>query len=195
MKAILALGNPGERYRDTRHNAGWWLADRLRAAWSFPPFRHDGISAWTHGHQGGEAVRIVKPLTYVNRSGQVLAPLLDQEGFRPSEDLLVLVDDVALSPGQFRLRARGSAGGHNGLISVEETLGSQEYGRARIGVGRPPRSDIDLAAWVLAPLPPAEEEAVLARFDELTRAVECWVEEGMVTAMNRFNRTDQGTGG
>jgi PTH1 family peptidyl-tRNA hydrolase len=125
-------------------------------------------------------------LTYVNRSGRVVEKLRS-EGLS-SHHLLVLVDDVSLPPGAFRLRARGSAGGHNGLLSLEGTLGTREYARLRIGVGRPHDSRIDLAEWVLAPMSDAEEEQVLLAFGDMVSAVECWMAEGIETAMNRFNR-------
>lgn len=187
MKLILALGNPGERYRDTRHNAGWWLADHLAVRWSLTAFRAYGSEAAATGRAGNRPVRVLKPLTYMNLSGRVLERYPEGPEFRHREDLLVLVDDVALPPGSFRLRARGSAGGHNGLASIESTLGSREYGRLRIGVGSPSHPDIDLAAWVLAPPPPGEEEAVLERFDVMARAIEYWIAEGMEHAMNAFN--------
>lgn len=187
MKLILALGNPGPKYQDTRHNVGWWAADRLAAAWDLPPFRGGERAAETEGRLEGQRVRVVKPLTYVNRSGAVLAPLVAEEGLSPREDLLVLVDDVWLPPGEFRVRAAGSAGGHRGLLSVEGAIGSREYGRLRIGVGRPEREDVDLAEWVLSPLPAADEERVLSEFDRVISAVECWLDEGMEATMNRFN--------
>lgn len=186
MKAILALGNPGERYRDTRHNVAWWLADRLVRAWSFPPFRVESRAAATGGHLGGQRVELRKPLTYVNRSGQAIAPLRDR-GVDPERDLLVLVDDVSLEPGRIRLRARGSPGGHNGLASVERAARTDAYARLRIGVGRPTDERIDLAEWVLSTMPAREEEQVLAAFDRAADAVECWVAEGIEAAMNRFN--------
>lgn len=186
MKTLLALGNPGARYRDTRHNVGWWLADRLCVAWSLPAFWAAGLAAATAGRVGDSSARLVKPLTYVNRSGRVVEKLRS-EGLS-SPDLLVLVDDVSLPPGTFRLRARGSAGGHNGLLSIEETLGTREYARLRIGVGRPHDPRIDLAEWVLAPMSDAEEEQVLLAFGDMVSAVECWMAEGIETAMNRFNR-------
>ena len=188
MKILLALGNPGARYRDTRHNVGWWLADRLCVAWSLPAFQPHGRTATTEGQVGQAPVRILKPLTYVNRSGQVVEDLQAAGDFR-IEDLLVLVDDVSLPPGSFRLRKRGSAGGHNGLLSLESALGTTEYSRLRIGVGSPHDSRIDLAAWVLAPPSDAAEESVLAEFGEMVEAVECWLSEGIEAAMNRFNRT------
>ncbi|MCZ6824693.1 MAG: aminoacyl-tRNA hydrolase [Gemmatimonadota bacterium] len=186
MKTLLALGNPGARYRDTRHNVGWWLADRLCVAWSLPAFRAARLAAATAGRVGDSPVRVVKPLTYVNRSGRVVEKLRSEGLHFPH--LLVLVDDVSLPPGTFRLRARGSAGGHNGLLSIEGTLGTREYARLRIGVGRPHDSRIDLAEWVLAPMSDAEEEQLLLAFGDMVSAVECWMAEGIETAMNRFNR-------
>lgn len=187
MKLVFALGNPGPEYADTRHNAGWWLADRLRARWECPPFRVRGPIARAGARPGGEEVLLVKPLTYVNRSGEALRSLAADEDVDLPRDLLVLVDDVALPPGSFRLRARGSSGGHNGLASVQAAVGGQDYARLRIGVGRPHDDRIDLAAWVLAPLPDPEEEAVVTALDRMTDAVEHWLREGIEAAMNRFN--------
>jgi PTH1 family peptidyl-tRNA hydrolase len=187
MKLILALGNPGERYRDTRHNAGWWLADHLVSRWSIGPFHPAGPEASAEGRVGGTDVRIVKPLTYMNRSGRVLERYLAVPGFRFEGDLLVLVDDTALPPGRFRLRARGSGGGHNGLYSVEEGLGSREYARLRIGVGAPAESDVDLVEWVLGVPSRADEEAILEQFGRMALATDSWLDEGIESAMNAFN--------
>jgi len=123
----------------------------------------------------------------MNRSGQVLVRYLAVPGFRFEDDLLVLVDDAALPPGRFRLRARGSGGGHNGLSSVEEGLGSREYARLRIGVGAPQASEVDLADWVLAVPSVADEEAILEQFGRMARATESWLSEGIEFAMNAFN--------
>lgn len=188
MKTVLALGNPGDRYRDTRHNAAWWLADRLRTAWSLSPWRSRPLAMEARGRSGAETVRILKPLTYVNRSGQVLSALSGDDGLDAVRDLLVVVDDVWLAPGEFRFRGRGSPGGHNGLESVERALDSPEYARLRIGVGGPEDSRVDLAEWVLAPLRPADEEAVISAFDEMVRGIECWLIDGITVAMDRFNR-------
>lgn len=187
MKAIFALGNPGPRYRDTRHNAGWWLADRLCARWELSPFREAGRSARTGGRVSGVRVELLKPLTYVNRAGEALRPLLGERGLEARRDLLVLVDDVWLEPGAIRLRARGSAGGHRGLMSVEGAVGTDEYPRLRIGVGRPHDDRIDMAEWVLATMPAPDEERVVEAFERAAGAVECWLEEGIETAMNRYN--------
>jgi len=137
----------------------------------------------------GTAVELIKPLTYMNRSGAVLSPRRADPGFDPSRDLLVLVDEVALPVGRFRLRAKGSPGGHNGLRSVEGALRSPEYARLRIGVGPLPPEYDDMADYVLDPFEPDEAEAIEALLDPMADAVECWLTEGIDVAMNRHNRT------
>ena len=136
----------------------------------------------------GTRVELLKPLTYVNRSGDAIAPLVRSGAIDPRQDLLVLVDDVSLPPGRIRLRRRGSPGGHNGLASVQAGVGGDEYARLRLGVGRQPDARIDLAAWVLAPMDRASEELVAGALDRAVEAVECWLAEGIEEAMNRFNR-------
>ncbi|HEX7048713.1 MAG TPA: aminoacyl-tRNA hydrolase [Longimicrobiales bacterium] len=188
MKVVCGLGNPGGAYEATRHNVGWWLVDRLAAEWRIGPFRREGAARVAAGRVGAEAVRLLKPMTYMNRSGVALAPLRNLEDFDISRDLLVVVDDVALDVGRFRFRPQGSAGGHNGLKSIEAVLRTRAYARLRIGVGRPPPG-VDLADWVLAPFSPEDEERVLSLLDELVTAVGVWLEEGIEAAMNRFNRS------
>lgn len=140
------------------------------------------------GSVGGTPVQLFKPQTYMNRSGAVLAPLRATETFDPSAHLLVLVDDVALDVGRFRLRGAGSAGGHNGLRSVEAALRRQDYARLRIGVGPRPLEEEDLANFVLDRFTPEERTALEALLDPMAEAVECWLDEGIERAMNRFNR-------
>lgn len=149
--------------------------------------RAAGGVATSEGRVADAAVLIAWPLGYMNRSGRILPRLLDERDAEPEADLLVLVDDVALPPGEFRIRGRGSAGGHNGLASIEQVLGSREYARLRIGVGSPSRTEIDLADWVLAAPPADEESAVLEAMERMGDAVECWLAEGVEPAMNRFN--------
>lgn len=187
MKAILALGNPGRRYLDTRHNVGWWLADRLGVRWGTAPFRERGRALRTEARVRETSVVLLKPLTYVNRSGEVAAEMVREGGVDPAEDLLVLVDDVWLEPGVFRLRARGSPGGHNGLRSLEQALATDEYCRLRIGVGQPSDPGVDLAEWVLSPMPPTEEVRVLSALEPAAEAAELWIAEGIAPAMNRYN--------
>jgi PTH1 family peptidyl-tRNA hydrolase len=191
LKVILGLGNPGKEYEATRHNVGWWVLDHLADVWRFDGWRKDGKAKVSSAPFGGTAVRLVKPLTYVNLSGAVLRPYLRRTTWNPAKDLLVIADDVALPLGRFRLRARGSHGGHNGLRSVEQALQSREYARMRIGVGPPPerqRLDNDLADFVLAPFGRAEREVVNALKPRLAEAAETWVRDGIETAMNAFNR-------
>lgn len=124
----------------------------------------------------------------MNRSGAVLAPLRASASFDPATELLILVDEVALPVGRFRLRASGSAGGHNGLKSIETALGSREYSRLRIGVGPEERVDGDLADYVLDRAPPEDREAIAQLLDPMADAVECWLTEGIEQAMNQYNR-------
>lgn len=131
---------------------------------------------------------VVKPQTYMNRSGLALAPLLAEPGFDPARDLLILVDDFAIPLGTFRLRAQGSAGGHNGLRSVEETVGSMQYARLRIGIGPIPAGTSDTADFVLEPFEREELAELAELLPDLVDAVECWLAEGIEQAMVRFNR-------
>jgi len=184
----VGLGNPGPEYADTRHNAGFRLADRLAERWGLGPFRRGERARVASGTAQGIAVKLLKPQTYMNRSGAALAPLRALPGFDPARHLLILVDDVALPPGRFRLRGAGSAGGHNGLKSIEGALQRQDYARLRIGVGaKSPGSD-DLADWVLSDFTRDEREAIDALLDPMAEAVECWLTDGIELAMTRFNR-------
>ncbi len=187
MKAVFGLGNPGPEYDATRHNVGWWVVDRLAYDWDFGPFRRDGRAFVSEGVVGDIEVHLVKPSTYVNRSGLALRPFRATTDFDASEDLLVVVDDAALDVGRVRFRPEGGAGGHNGLKSISGALQSNRYARLRIGVGRKPDGE-DLSDWVLSAMPEEDEERVVALLPELTEAVEVWIGEGTQAAMNRFNR-------
>src|SRR5437867_6647023 len=169
----MGLGNPGPEYDETRHNAGFRLADHLVTRWRFGPFKRGERSRQAEGVLDGRTVRVVKPQTYMNRSGAALAPLRALPGFDPATDLLVLVDDVALPVGRFRLRGAGSAGGHNGLKSIEGALQRQDYARLRIGVGPAPPEIEDLADYVLAEFTPDERKALEELLDPMADAVEC----------------------
>ena len=187
MKIVLGLGNPGPDYDDTRHNVGWWVVDRLAYDWDFGPFRRDGKAFVSERTVGDIEVRLMKPTTYMNRSGLALRPVKAMEGFDLEEDLLVVVDDAALDVGRVRFRPEGGAGGHNGLKSVSGALQSNEYARLRIGVGKKPDGE-DLSDWVLAPMPEEDEDVVVGLLPELSEAVTVWLDEGIEAAMNRFNR-------
>jgi PTH1 family peptidyl-tRNA hydrolase len=187
MKYIVGLGNPGAEYDATRHNVGWWLLDRAAYDWEFGSFVRQGPALVSGGTRGEENVRLVKPTVFMNRSGAALGSLRGQEGFDPSTDLMVLVDDAALDVGKVRIRPGGSAGGHNGLKSVEAVLGTREYARLRVGVGLCP-AGVDLAEWVLEPMPPEDEDIVVGLLPDLVKALDVWMTEGTEAAMSRYNR-------
>jgi len=165
------------------------LADHLAARWGLGPFRRGERSRQAEGTWDGHDVHVIKPQTYMNRSGAAIAPLRDVSGFDPATHLLVLSDDAALPVGRFRVRGAGSAGGHNGLKSIEAALQRQDYARLRIGVGPVPAGLEDLADFVLGPLEPDEARAIDELLDPMADAVECWLLECVERAMNRFNRS------
>ena len=191
MKVILGLGNPGRKYEATRHNVGWWVLDHLADVWHFEGWKKDGEAKVTTATVNGVRTRLIKPQTYMNLSGQVLRPYLRRPFWSPAKDLLVVVDEVAIPFGRMRLRPRGSAGGHNGLRSVEAALGSQEYPRLRIGVGpSEERKGIynDLADFVLAPFARDEREDIIAMMPRFEGAIDTWMRDGIERAMNAYNR-------
>jgi PTH1 family peptidyl-tRNA hydrolase len=188
LKVILGLGNPGREYERTRHNVGWWVLDHLADVWRLSGWRRDGETLTLSGNVDGRPVRLVKPTTYMNLSGQVLRPYLRRPTWSAASDLMVIVDEVAIPLGTYRLRARGSAGGHNGLKDVERALGTQEYPRLRVGI-RPedPRRVGNLSDFVLSPFGKEEREVVLELLPRLQDAVEIWMRDGIVKAMNAHN--------
>jgi PTH1 family peptidyl-tRNA hydrolase len=191
LKVIVGLGNPGREYAATRHNVGWWLIDHLADVWRFDGWKKDGESHVTTGTVDGIKTRLVKPQTYMNLSGQALRNFVRRPFWSPAKDLLIVVDEVQLPVGRIRIRPRGSAGGHNGLKSVEQALGTQDYARLRIGVGpSEERKGIytDLADFVLAPFARDEREDILALMPQLTATVETWLKDGVEKAMNLHNR-------
>ncbi|HEU4641409.1 MAG TPA: aminoacyl-tRNA hydrolase [Gemmatimonadaceae bacterium] len=189
MKLIIGLGNPGKQYERTRHNVGWWVVDHLADVWHLGGWREEGQALAASGRVDNIQVRLLKPLTFMNLSGKVLVPYLRRAFWSPVTDLLVVVDDVALPVGSYRLRAQGSAGGHNGLKSIEQTIGSRDYPRLRIGIRPldPERPIGDLADFVLSPFASAEREEILSLMPRFTDAAERWLREGIVAAMNAHN--------
>ncbi len=185
----MGLGNPGRDYATTRHNAGFILADALTDSWGFPSFRRPW--RWrarvSKGVIDDQQIVVAKPQTYMNRSGGALGPLLKDSEFDPTSHLLIVVDDVALPLGSFRLRPSGSAGGHNGLKSIAGRLRSESYARLRIGIGPRP-DDEEGSDFVLSDFEDSERETLDELLPVMIEAVECWIREGIETAMNRFNR-------
>ena len=186
MKLVVGLGNPGPEYESTRHNVGWWVVNHLADVWRFPAWRAVERAQSADGEVNGRRVRLLKPLTFMNLSGEALAPYVTRPFWSVANDLLVVVDDVALPFGTYRFRAKGSAGGHNGLRSIEEALGTQEYARLRIGVG--PGEQVPgevLRDFVLSDFSPEEAAAVRELFPALRAGIDTWITDGILATMNR----------
>jgi peptidyl-tRNA hydrolase, PTH1 family len=187
MKVVCGLGNPGEEYAATRHNVGWWVIDEARQRWRFGSWQREGRARIAAGKVDNVSVRLVKPITFMNRSGGALGALRSVADFDIARDLLVIVDDTALDVGRVRFRPGGSAGGHNGLKSIEAALGTQEYARMRIGVGAPPPG-MDRADWVLGAFVSEDEKRIREMVPETVDAIALWISQGTEPAANRFNR-------
>ena len=183
---VVGLGNPGEKYEYTRHNAGFLTVDRLAEEKGIPVQRLKHRALTNVTELGGCKVLLMKPVTYMNLSGEAVG---DAARFYqiPPERVLVISDDVSLPLGKLRIRKSGSAGGHNGLKSIIQHLGTEGFPRLKIGVGEKPHPDYDMADWVLSKFT-GEDKAVM---DETVRraadAVECYLREGPDRAMSRFN--------
>ena len=187
MKLVVGLGNPGPRYDDTRHNVGWWIVDRLAYDWGFGSFEEEGRSLLTRGSVGEASVLLIKPRTFMNRSGAALVGIEELDECDLSSDLLLVVDDATLDVGRIRFRPGGGDGGHKGLRSVSSVLGTDSYARLRLGVGKAPEG-ADLSDWVLSQMSEDDEATVLACLPELSQAVGVWMGEGIEEVMNQFNR-------
>ncbi|MEP6989416.1 MAG: aminoacyl-tRNA hydrolase [bacterium] len=191
MKVIVGLGNPGKEYEHTRHNVGWWLVDHLADHWHLDGWKKDGQAKVAQGHVTGvkEAVRLVKPQTFMNLSGGALVQYARRPFWSAANDLLVISDDVAIPAGTWRLRAEGGAGGHNGLKSIQQALGTQQYPRLRIGVGDPERAPGGpLTDFVLGAVGKRDGEAIRALFPVMAEAIEAFVRDGVKGALDVQSR-------
>jgi PTH1 family peptidyl-tRNA hydrolase len=184
MKLVAGLGNPGSRYEGTRHNLGFRVVDVLAGRWRIEVTRQK-FSAWVgDGTVAGQRTMLLKPTTFMNLSGQAVQAAVAFHKL-PLEDLLIVSDDLDLPAGALRVRASGSSGGHRGLESIIQLLGSEAFARIRIGIGRADRDDA--VSHVLGGFAPDEEAIVEAAVRRAADAVECWLTEGVAAAMNRFN--------
>ncbi len=181
---ILGLGNPGERYRATRHNVGFDLIDRLSTRWNIPVTLQGPSFLFGSGDWRNTPVLLVKPMTYMNRSGQAYSRLLKDPDVTREKTLAVL-DDFNLPLGKIRIRKKGSDGGHNGLRSILDAAGTEEIARLRLGLGG---ADEDWVEFVLQPFTDKERDVMEEALDRAAQAVETLLTEGMEKAMNRFNR-------
>ena len=191
VKLIVGLGNPGSAYRGTRHNVGFDVVDEVARRWNlgFQSAPADAVLARSHGtSSGGPPAILLKPLTYMNRSGFAVGAVQRYYGIELS-DLLVVTEDVNMPLGRLRARRQGSAGGHNGLRSITEELGTEQFSRARLGVGRgDPRQG--LASRVLSRFEADERSVVDEAVGRAAEAVALFTESGIDSVMNRFNRQD-----
>src|SRR5262245_50573692 len=184
MKVVVGLGNPGPQYAGTRHNVGFETVDYLASAPGVGPARAKFEALVVEAREGIEQVLYVKPTTYMNLSGRAVRQILDFYKV-PVENLMVVCDDFNLPLGKLRVRAKGSAGGQNGLKSVEQALGTQEYARLRIGVGAPAPGDA--VDHVLGRFRPAERAVKEKMIADAAQAVLVWIKVGLEPCMNRFN--------
>lgn len=185
MILIVGLGNPDRRYRGTRHNIGWEVIDRLARRNGIAVEDEDGWALVGRGTIAQARVILAKPQTYVNLSGVAVQDLRRRHHAKLG-DIFVIVDDLDLPLGRLRIRPKGGHGGHNGLRSVIEALGSEAFPRVRVGVGRPPEGR-DPAEFVLTKFAPDERKVVIAALDRAAEAIEVAVAEGLEAAMSQFN--------
>ncbi|MCA9035427.1 MAG: aminoacyl-tRNA hydrolase [Planctomycetaceae bacterium] len=190
MKLIVGLGNPGAQYAGTRHNVGFDVISDLCQRWQVGKSQLKYQSEMWESFQGGQKVLLVAPQTYMNRSGESVQQIA--RFFQvPSEQVLVICDDMNLPVGQLRWRAAGSAGGQKGLADIILRLATEQVPRLRIGVGRPP-GRMDASSWVLGRFRPDEQDVIGVALKRAADSVETAVCESVVAAMNKYNRADEG---
>ena len=185
MKVLVGLGNPGEEYAATRHNIGYLVAEEVADRRGRPYEARRARCLVSRAMIGGAEALLARPLTYMNRSGAAVSALLEMAGAGP-EDLLVVCDDLYLDFGALRLRPSGSHGGHNGLLSIVETLGTRAFARLRVGVG-PVEGGEPHAEFVLRPFPRRQQKEIPRVVARAADCAELALSEGMTIAMNRFN--------
>lgn len=189
MKIIVGLGNPGNEYAKTRHNVGFMLIDALADNLNITLWKDKFNAQIAEGRIGTEKILLVKPQTYMNNSGEAVGPLMRWYKLEP-EDIIVAHDDMDILAGTVRIRKKGSSGGHNGIKSLIAHLGSENFARIRLGIGRP------LPGWsvvkhVLAPFPAEDRIEVDKAIDYLIPAVKCIITDGLDIAMNKYNPKKQ----
>ena len=183
---IAGLGNPEPKYDGTRHNTGFAALDALAEAWGCEINKSKWQGLYGIAQVDGRKVMLLKPLTYMNLSGQSIAPAANFYKI-PADHVIVLCDDITQAPGKLRIRPSGSAGGHNGLKSIIARLGGENFPRIRIGVGAKPHPDYDLAAWVLGKFPPEDVKAITDRYADLEAAAKLIMDGKLSLAQSKYN--------
>lgn len=185
---VVGLGNPGKQYDGTRHNVGFEAVDYITGKYSVALKKLKFSALSEKAEVCGKTVLFMKPQTYMNNSGEAVGAAARFYKV-PADRIIVIMDDVSLPCGAVRIRKKGSAGGHNGLKSINYHLKSEEYPRIKIGVGEKPHPDYDLADWVLGTMSARDEKTVKARFDDVLKAIESIIKGDFNAAMNECNRT------
>lgn len=184
---LVCLGNPGDKYENTRHNVGYMVADEV-AERQKKPIQRLKFRALTNIFTiSGEKVLVMKPITYMNLSGEAVRQAADFYKISPDR-VLVVSDDTALPVGRLRIRVKGSAGGHNGLKNIIQHLGTDQFPRLRVGVGEKPHPDYDLADWVLGKFAGEDKKTIDDAVRRAADAIECILAEGIDRGMGKFNR-------
>ena len=183
---IVGLGNPGKDYERTRHNAGYRALDVLAGKLGCKVDKGKFQGLYGQTTYDGKKLFLLKPLTYMNLSGRSVLQLSAYFNI-PPQRIIVLFDDISLEPGRLRIRADGSAGGHNGIKSIISEVGSQEFPRVKIGVGAKPHAEQDLADWVLSSFSASEDKALISALDRAADAALCIIDRGVPEAANRYN--------
>ena len=183
---LVCLGNPGDKYENTRHNVGFMVADEIGERQN-APIQKLKFKALTNLFTiSGQKVLVMKPITYMNLSGEAVRQAVDFYKIQP-DHVLVVSDDTALALGRLRIRKGGSAGGHNGLKNIILHLGTDQFPRLRVGVGEKPHPDYDMADWVLGKFVGEDKKTVDAAVKRAADAIECILADGLDKGMNRFN--------
>lgn len=187
MYLIAGLGNPGRKYEGTKHNMGFDVIDHLVDQYRIPSSGLTMKAMYGKGRIGTAPVILLKPMTYMNLSGEAVAAFAHYYKIDPGRELVVIYDDISLEPGQIRIRKKGSAGGHNGMKNIISELGTDQFARIRIGIGEKP-PQWDLADYVLAPFSSPEREKIDGAIEDAADALQMILEGDIDGAMNHYNR-------
>jgi PTH1 family peptidyl-tRNA hydrolase len=192
MKLIVGLGNPGSEYQNTRHNAGFMAIDRLAKKLGLDSPREKFHAIVLEGSIGDDRIMLMKPQTYMNKSGLAVGEAAAFYKVRP-DHVMVAVDDTALPLGALRIRANGSAGSHNGLADIQRAIGTSIYPRLRIGIGAPQIGEhkVPQKDYVLGTFTAADMGVLNPALDEAVKALDCWIAGGIDKTMNRFNKSPE----